>query len=57
MNCTVELSWNGENVNTASATGGSVSFTRKASDGYLRVAVLSGATIVALTNPIFVSTR
>ena len=29
MNCTVELSWNGENVNTASATGGSVSFTRK----------------------------
>jgi len=57
MNCSVELSWNGEKVNTAAATGGSVSFTRKASDGYLRVAVLSGATIVALTNPIFVSTR
>ncbi len=57
MNCTVELSWNGEKVNTAPATGGSVSFTRKASDGYLRVAVLSGTTIVALTNPIFVSTR
>ncbi|MEO6212216.1 MAG: CehA/McbA family metallohydrolase [Vicinamibacterales bacterium] len=55
--CTVELSWNGEKVDTASAAGGPVRFARPAENGYLRVAVLSGAAIVALTNPIFVSVR
>ncbi len=55
--CTVEISWNGVKSDTASATSGRVVFTRQAENGYLRAAVLSGQTVVALTNPVFVRTR
>jgi hypothetical protein len=55
--CTVKLSWNGVTTDTVPAADGRVTFTRKAESGYLRVAILSGPTTVALTNPVFVNVR
>ena len=55
--CTVELAWNGSKVDSAPARGGRVTFIRPASEGYLRISVLSGLTIAALTNPVFVSVK
>ena len=55
--CTVELTWNGEAAGRVSAGSGTVTFDRPATNGYARITVTSGSTIVALTNPIFVSTR
>lgn len=55
--CSVELTWNGSKVDSALARGGRVTFIRPAANGYLRISVLSGTTIAALTNPVFVSVR
>ena len=51
--CSVELWWNGEKVETAAGTG-SVVLRRPASAGYLRIALMGGASTIALTNPIYV---
>lgn len=55
--CTIELFWDGEKVDSASAAAGRVSFRRPVAPGYLRIALVSGGTTVALTNPVFVSVR
>lgn len=54
-NCTVEISWNGRTEKTVPGADGNVSFRRRADAGYLRVAIRSGQTVVALTNPVFVA--
>jgi hypothetical protein len=53
-NCTVEFSWDGHPVSTQPGAGGRVTLRRPAETGYVRVAVRSGSTIVALTNPVYV---
>lgn len=55
--CAVELFWNGEKVDAAAAGTGRVTFSRRAAEGYFRVSVTSGATTVALTNPVYVSVQ
>jgi hypothetical protein len=54
--CTVELWWNGDKVDSAAAAP-SVVFRRPAASGYLRIALMGGATTIALTNPIYVEVR
>jgi hypothetical protein len=54
--CTVDLWWNGEKVDAAAAAA-SVVFRRPAAAGYFRIALMGGATTIALTNPIYVETR
>ena len=54
--CTIDLWWNGEKVDSAAA-GASVVFRRPAAAGYLRIALMGGATTIALTNPIHVEVR
>ncbi|MBA2260915.1 MAG: PHP domain-containing protein [Acidobacteria bacterium] len=55
--CTVELSWNGDSATTHPAADGTVRVRRAGGNGYLRVAVRSGTTIVALTNPVYVTVK
>ena len=53
-NCTVELSWNGGAATAHRAPEGHVTARRAADTGYIRAAVRSGTTIVALTNPVYI---
>ncbi|HXG56095.1 MAG TPA: CehA/McbA family metallohydrolase [Vicinamibacterales bacterium] len=55
--CTAEISWNGRPEKTIPGGDGKISFRRLAEAGYLRVAVRSGSTVVALTNPVFVTLK
>ena len=55
--CTVELFWNGEKVDSAPAGSGHVTFQRTAAPGYGRIALISTGVVVALTNPIYVTIR
>ncbi|MBA3297625.1 MAG: PHP domain-containing protein, partial [Acidobacteria bacterium] len=55
--CTVEVSWNGRTENTVPGADGNVSLRRRAEAGYLRVAIRSGTTVVAITNPVFVTVK
>ncbi len=53
--CTVELSWNGGSPTKHAAGDGRVVAVRRLTEsGYLRAAVRSGTTIVALTNPVYI---